>query len=122
MKPQIEDENGEVWDIEDISTLLNDIKNLKQQNAELTAYTEEVKTFLYIVHASDSTDNLYRQAIDLATKTPRQSLANIKADAINTLINQPFVKYYQLEDDETQYIIEGEKFDNYANQLREESK
>ncbi|CAN8139264.1 hypothetical protein THIOSC15_1400008 [uncultured Thiomicrorhabdus sp.] len=124
MKPQIEDENGEVWDIDDISTLLSDIKKLEQQNAELMAMLDLSRKAYEALQSNE------RETYNKSAKFMGKFLAghksaplnHIKADAIEELINQPFVKFYTLDDDESQYIIEGDWFNDYANQLREESK
>lgn len=95
------------------------VKELQQQNAELVAHCEELMCFVdSVVDLTDKMpehvgNSLGLYACELEEQTPKQSLNQIKADAI-----EEFLLTYQ-----TGYgNVPRSTLQKYANKLREESK
>ena len=91
--------------------LRHKINELEQQNAELVAHNQLLLS--YIVRLSNTYNinpSLHFELQEVAEQTPKQSLANIKADAIDDMM------------DELSGNINYDSVSDYANQLREQIK
>lgn len=122
------------------------IKELEQENKELMSHYERLIMHINKLdkHAYDHTEGgvlnccvkkeFFESSVEAAEQTPQQSLANIKADAIQEfkahvksglkVLNEPswHNKRELVIDDNTYIEIMLSEFDDYANQLREQGK
>ena len=102
------------------------IKELEQQNAELAADNEAMYLALEelaVLGNGDKPGNSLGNAIAIKAleRTPKQSLANIQADAIINAKNKCMIKR-EFKDGSFNYDIHVNDIDDYANKLIEEAK
>ena len=102
-----------------ISNMQSRIKELEQQSAELMAYVDDFKTVRSNWHGLSYNDaSTFMEFIELCDQTPKQSLANIKADAIEEILN---TLLSAKEGTETYTTLDVLKIVNYIDQLREQN-
>jgi len=92
-------------------TIQKRIDELEQQNAELMAHCEDLRRNIFLSLEADEFENLET----VLNRTPKQSLANIKADAIEEASEYA-------DDRRTMLHSTRNDLETYAKKLREQTK